>query len=117
MKVCPRCQKTYTDDNLNFCLEDGSVLNAMNAAPPPPTNPISEPRPTQQQGFQPPQQQNWNVQPQQQYSMQPAKKSSKTWIWVLLILGVLVVLCGGVGTVVYFVSKNVGEGLSNLSNA
>ena len=25
MKICPRCQKTYADDNLNFCLEDGSV--------------------------------------------------------------------------------------------
>src|SRR6476469_4444549 len=117
MKVCPRCQKTYTDDNLNFCLEDGSVLNAVNTAPPPPTNPISEPPPTQQQGFQQPQQQQgWNVQPQQQYSMQPAKKSSKAWIWVLLILGVAVLLCGGIGTVAYLVSKNVGEGLSNLSN-
>jgi hypothetical protein len=109
MKVCPRCQKTYTDDNLNFCLEDGSVLNAVNAAPPPPTNPIAE-RATQQQP------QNWNVQPQQQYSMQPAKKSSKAWIWVILILGVVVVLCGGIGTVAYFVSKNVGDGLSNLSS-
>jgi hypothetical protein len=117
MKVCPRCQKTYTDDNLNFCLEDGSVLNAVNAAPPPPTGAIPEPRPTQQQGFQAPQQQGWNVQPQQQYSMQPAKKSSKAWIWVLLILGVAVVLCGGIGTVAYFVSKNVGDGLSNLSNS
>ena len=26
MKICPRCQKTYTDDNLNFCLDDGVVL-------------------------------------------------------------------------------------------
>src|SRR5690242_9733925 len=101
MKVCPRCQKTYTDDNLNFCLEDGSVLNSVNAAPPPPTNPMSAPPPTQQQGGfqqpQPAQQQNWNVQPQQPYSMQPRKKSSKSWIWVLLILGVLVLLCGGIG--------------------
>jgi hypothetical protein len=36
---------------------------------------------------------------------------------VLLILGVAVILCGGIGTVAYFVSKNVGEGLSNLNNS
>jgi len=116
MKICPRCQKTYTDDNLNFCLEDGSVLNTVNAAPPPPANPMSQPRPTQQQGFQEPQQQQgWNVQPQQQqYSMQPPKKSSKTWIWVLLILGVVVVVCGGgiIGAFVY-----VGNKASEVANA
>jgi hypothetical protein len=38
----------------------------------------------------------WNTAPQQQqYSMQPARKSSKAWIWVLLILGLVVLVCGG----------------------
>jgi hypothetical protein len=56
---------------------------------------VYEPRPTQPQatpgtaGSQP----AWNVTPQP-YSMQP-KKSSKTWVWVLLILGMVVLLCGG----------------------
>ena len=118
MKVCPRCQKTYTDDNLNFCLEDGSVLNAVNAAPPPPTNPMSEPRPTASpQGFSQPQQQGWNVQPQQQYSMQPPKKSSKAWIWVLLILGAIIVVCGGgiIGAFVY-VGNKASEAANMLAN-
>jgi hypothetical protein len=26
MKVCPQCQNTYTDDSLQFCLQDGSPL-------------------------------------------------------------------------------------------
>ncbi len=26
MKVCPTCKKTYTDDDLNFCLADGATL-------------------------------------------------------------------------------------------
>ena len=26
MKQCPQCRKIYTDDELNFCLDDGSVL-------------------------------------------------------------------------------------------
>ena len=103
MKICPRCQQTYTDDNLNFCLEDGSVLTQAQgqAAAPPPTVVINEPRITQPQpsmasqpGSQPGGQPGWNMAPQQ-YSMQPPKKSSKMWIWVVLILGVLAVVCGG----------------------
>ena len=100
MKICPRCQKTYSDDNLNFCLEDGSVLTQA-AAPPPQTIQMNEPRITQPQpsmssqpGSQPGGQPGWNVAPQQ-YSMQQPKKSSKMWIWVVLILGVLAVVCGG----------------------
>jgi len=26
MRVCPKCDKTYTDENLNFCLVDGELL-------------------------------------------------------------------------------------------
>ncbi|MGH9946126.1 MAG: DNA translocase FtsK [Pyrinomonadaceae bacterium] len=26
MKICPTCKKTYTDDELNFCLADGATL-------------------------------------------------------------------------------------------
>ena len=99
MKICPSCQKTYTDDNLNFCLEDGSVLNQA-AAEPPKTVMMNEPRITQQQptmlsqpGSPPGTQPAWNTAPQQ-YAPQP-KKSSKTWIWVLLILGILALVCGG----------------------
>lgn len=27
MKICPQCRQSYDDDGLNFCLNDGSVLN------------------------------------------------------------------------------------------
>ena len=33
MKVCPRCQKTYSDDTLNFCLDDGDLLTMMQPSP------------------------------------------------------------------------------------
>ena len=26
MKLCPQCQRTYSDDSLRFCLEDGAIL-------------------------------------------------------------------------------------------
>ncbi len=95
MKICPRCQKTYADDSLNFCLEDGSTLSQMAGVQPPPTVQMQQAFPTQQGPGQPMGQPTWNVGQQQPYSLQPPKRSSKAWVWVLLILGVLVLLCGG----------------------
>jgi len=113
MKICPRCQKTYTDDNLNFCLEDGSVLEQSAGGPLPETVLLNQPRitvpvqPTQGQQIpgQYAPQQGWNTGPQA-YSNQP-RKSSKTWIWVVLILGGLAVVCGGglVGLILYGASQ------------
>lgn len=27
MKICPQCKRTYSDDSLRFCLDDGSILD------------------------------------------------------------------------------------------
>ncbi|HEY0321583.1 MAG TPA: hypothetical protein VGC66_11540 [Pyrinomonadaceae bacterium] len=49
MKQCPRCNRTYTDDTLSYCLQDGAVLirgydpEATQVNPLPPA---SEPPPT-----------------------------------------------------------------------
>lgn len=106
MKVCPRCQKTYADDNLNFCLEDGSVLTQAGNAPPPDTVLVNHPRTTappkssSSTAGQTGAQGSWGSSPQP-YSMQPPKKSSKTWIWVVAILALVVLVCGG-GLVGFF---------------
>lgn len=96
MKVCPNCQRTYPDDDLNFCLDDGSILTqAGGYNSPPPTvkmNPPATTAPNTSFGNENPAQIN-QVKPQG-YSMQP-QKSSKTWIWVVGILGFAVLICGG----------------------
>ncbi len=33
MKRCPRCNQTYTDDTLNFCLNDGELLTMEQPSP------------------------------------------------------------------------------------
>jgi len=33
MKQCPRCQQTYSDDALNFCLNDGELLTTFQQEP------------------------------------------------------------------------------------
>lgn len=117
MKICPRCQKTYTDDNLNFCLEDGSVL-AQAAAQPPQTVQMNEPRITQPPSMssQPGSQPGWNVAPQP-YSMQPPKKSSKMWIWVVLILGVLAVVCGGGLVGLFYIGSQADKASNTITTA
>lgn len=69
MKQCPRCQQTYSDENLNFCLNDGELLTGFAQEPSSPrfqdpspptmildqsrvTNPTTWPQP--QPGAQPP---------------------------------------------------------------
>jgi len=60
MKQCPRCNKTYTDENLNFCLEDGELLLQMAPQPgayrddPPPTMIMNEARVTNPVSWQQP---------------------------------------------------------------
>ncbi len=97
MKICPKCQKTYTDDGLNFCLEDGAVLTQKNDTREslPETVLINQPRgtnPNQSFGIQYNQPDNFGNTPT--YSM-PPKKSSKTWLWAIGVLGLVVLVCGG----------------------
>jgi len=90
MKSCPRCHKTYTDDDLNFCLDDGELLTQMQGEeptrplrvddspptvvldPPRQTNPISwAQQPPPQQTYPPTQWQSGSPQPQQNYAFAP----------------------------------------------
>src|SRR5437763_9081724 len=46
MKSCPRCNRIYSEDDMNFCLDDGEVLHYY--ADEQPTRPLtsSDPPPT-----------------------------------------------------------------------
>jgi hypothetical protein len=130
MKICPKCQQTYTDENLNFCLNDGSTLTQAGYSSGgsdalPDTVMINQPRPTnpnQQFGSQqPPFQNSWSTPPPQQpqFSMQPqpSQGSSKTWLWAVGILGLVVLLCGG-GLVGFFVLvANKSDNPVNYNNS
>ncbi|HEX8637773.1 MAG TPA: hypothetical protein VF692_06915, partial [Pyrinomonadaceae bacterium] len=35
MKICPRCNQTYADENQNFCLNDGELLRQFEDDAPP----------------------------------------------------------------------------------
>lgn len=97
MKICPQCQKVYTDEGLNFCLDDGTALTVKTGA----GDTLAETVIINQPVHTNPNQ-SFNQQPTQPISLQnPAqktgvpKKSSKTWLWAVGILGLGVLLCGG----------------------
>lgn len=118
MKICPSCNKTYDDDSLNFCLDDGSSLNSVpvQGSPsdaPPDTLVMDSPVPTDPDAPAPtqpsfPEQQTWDSP-----KPVPPKKKSRAWLWVLGILVGVTVICGGGLTVIvissmYDQSANVG---------
>ena len=121
MKRCTSCNRSYTDESLNFCLEDGTPLvsdapppsdsnatrrypSARETGEPPPTEiyspdsalisqppPIPTPQP-------PPQQQQWSPTP---VVAPPQKKSNAIW-WVLggvVALGII-----GIGLIVVIIA-------------
>lgn len=117
MKICPKCQRTYTDENLNFCLDDGTVLAQTGGGAMPPTVMMNQPRitaPAQSMPSQQMPQPAWNT-GQPQNAAQP-KKSSKMWIWVVVVLGGLALLCGGgfIAFLAYVGSQ--AEKVSNIGN-
>lgn len=76
MKRCPLCNRTYTDETQNFCLEDGATLVAASSG-------------ASGLGSMPSQNQSWQT--QNLTGAQPRKKS-KAWLWILGILAVVCVL-------------------------
>ena len=104
MKICPSCRQTYTDDDLNFCLTDGSFLTTMPDNQPK-TVLMDQPRVTNQtnwgqQGYQPPsvwQNQQSIQQQQMNYPMriQSQNQTLPTISLILGILGILLVCCYG----------------------
>ncbi len=135
MKRCPQCNRTYTDDGLSFCLDDGSPLLSSSAPPPsdpsatvqypqardtsaqptiafnsgqaqvPPPPPISSPMP-------PP---AWSPMPP------PATQKRSIWPWVLGICAVIVLMLIGGGILIFVVANmtntNNNNGNSNNSNS
>lgn len=99
MKYCPACQSTYTDDTLQFCLQDGANLVAVSGNP---TNA------------------NWNVEAET-VVMPPAKvtrqvepeKSSTATVIIVTVLATLLLFGGGLGA--WYLWRNRGAEVVNAN--
>lgn len=123
MKFCPKCNQTYTDATLNFCLNDGSPLNVMTTQDAQPTIAMSQARPTSGQVQpndsynQPSMQTVWQPAKVPSISPQPTQKKSKAWLWIIGILGLLI-LFGGVGLVglLIYIGANIEDNNNGKKN-
>lgn len=112
MKQCPKCQTTYADDNLQFCLQDGARLDDLTAAEtvhfesepetvvsPKRVEPIRFDVPSSYPNAAPP---SWE-QSQPVIVEQPAKKPNTAMVVALSVLGTIALLgLGGLGAWLYF---------------
>lgn len=129
MKRCPQCNRTYTDDALSFCLDDGSPLLSTGGPGSDPGATIQYPqsRDTSPQAtiafnpgtVAPPPSQP--TPPPQWTPMPPAQTQKRSmWPWLLGIGAVLVFVGIGVVILVFAVAsitnENNSNGNSNNSN-
>ena len=127
MKRCPQCNRTYTDDALSFCLDDGSPLvsaSAPSSFDPSATIQYPQSRETTPQptiaygpGQPPPSMPPPSTPPPPQWSpmppMTPQKRS--VWPWILGIGAVLAFM--GIGVVILIiVLASMGANNNNNSN-
>ena len=110
MKRCPSCNRTYTDEALNFCLEDGTPLVTEAPSPPETTPTMHYPAPRDTNAPQPevyrppgpvfsqapPVVPQWSPLPQ----AQAPRKSHAIW-WILGAVAVIAIF--GVGLVVVLI--------------
>jgi len=102
MKVCPRCKKVYSDDTLNFCLDDGELLMIQQPSPggyieEPPTRVLDQARVTDPISWaQPPTVQapgQWTApgpMVQQQFGgFAVARRPDQTLATVAMVLGII----------------------------
>ena len=97
MKRCPTCQRTYTDQNLSYCIEDGTPLVSFSVDDDPTV--VSPGRSTTPAG------EDWNAvayRPPGAY-VPPEVRKRRVWPWVLGIVGLLVLLIAGLAIAAVFV--------------
>lgn len=108
MKICPKCNQTYSDVSLNYCLNDGTILVSTSdnkTAEQIRNDAVTANNPTARYT-------NYTPAPSQQTIVQQnAPKKSNALLWVTLILGGLVLFCGGGFAAMYafYVANNANN--------
>ena len=96
MKRCPTCQKTYNDQSLSYCIEDGTPLVSVSADDP---TVVVPGRSTTPEG------EDWNAvayRPPGAY-VPPEVRKRRVWPWVLGIVGLLALVIAGLAIAAAFV--------------
>ncbi|PYS74955.1 MAG: hypothetical protein DMF69_00210 [Acidobacteria bacterium] len=119
MKTCPTCQRTYGDETLNFCLDDGDVLSAP--YDPSQTLVMPETRTTDPTGHRPPPPQSTilAVQPPnfQSNKVPPQREEGRSAVrWLVIGLALTFGILIGAGVLGAFVWSQSGPVANSNSN-
>lgn len=116
MKSCPSCRKTYSDNTLNFCLNDGTALVTTMDDSSPETVPFSRPvtaEPTAR--FTRAQPAGGGYAPA---TVAQNSGGSKLWLWILLaVAGVMIFLVAAGAFAFYQYSKGRDVYVANTDNS
>lgn len=122
MKRCPQCNRTYTDDALSFCLDDGSPLvsaSAPSSFDPSATIQYPQSRETTPQptiAYGPGQMPPASAPPPQWSPMPPvAPQKRSVWPWILGVGAVLVFM--GIGVAILIIALAMSGNNNNNGNA
>jgi len=121
MKHCPNCNRTFTDEALNFCLADGSPLvidaphsvetNSASQNTGPPRTEVYRP-PATAFSQTPPVVPQWSPMPQA-----PAPRKSHAGWWVVGGIALIAILGVGLGVVLIVIGALSSESSTTRSNA
>jgi ketosteroid isomerase-like protein len=123
MKRCPTCNRTFTDTNLSFCIDDGTPLAPVAAAEDEtttvsPSSGHAKGDPPPQEAYQPRHWQASDYQPPGFQSPPVGAPKSKSWPWIVGIVAVVVIGFIGLGiAAAIFVPNLMRTANRNSSNA
>ncbi len=117
MKRCPTCNKTFTDTNLSFCIDDGTPLVPIADDETTVVSPSAGSQ-TNEPAYKPRDWQTLPYQPPGFTGPADGTKKSKTWPWIVGLLAVVIVGFVGLGiAAALIIPKLVGTGANRNSNA
>lgn len=118
MKRCPTCNKTFTDQNLSFCIEDGTPLVAVAAGADETTvvspHPPKADQSAETEAYVP---RDWQRDYQPPGSFEPPGTKRRVWPWVAGIGGAFLLGIIGLGIVLALMVPKVVRNNANTSNA
>jgi hypothetical protein len=130
MKRCPTCNRTFTDEHLSFCLDDGTPLQRVDTSSEEPTLvlpdeatlvlPSAKKTDTSSAGASATDPTIAAYQPPGSYippGLAGQQSKRKTWPWVVGILAVLLIVFGGLGiAAAIFIPRMMRASNTNTSN-
>jgi hypothetical protein len=118
MKRCPTCNKTFSDANLSFCIDDGTPLVPIADDETTVVSPSAGSQTDEPPAYKPRDWQTLPYQPPGFTGQTDGVKKSKTWPWIVGLLAVIIVAFVGLGiAAALIIPKLVSTKTNRNSNA